>query len=374
MGESRWGKRGGVGDTIGVVAERNEIPAEVPEFRDLYENAPCGYHSVAPDGTILRMNRTELRWLGFTRRELVGARAFVSMLSPRCSRRYLHAFDALRDGAARTGLQAEFVRKDGSLFPASLSIAALRDRDGSFVATQATVIDLSARRRAEEEARRHAARLRTMSRRLLDAQESERRRLSIELHDRIGQDLAAANLDLHLIKDQLPDSLRALVGGRLDDAIARIESTADSVRDVAGALRPPVLDAYGLAVSLRTYAEQFAARTGIRVAVDARVGASRADLHIETALFRVCQEALTNVMRHARARTVRIALERNDAETRLSIADDGCGFDAGEAGVAEHERLGILGMRERMLAVDGELIVDSAPGSGTRVVARAPTR
>lgn len=343
-------------------------------LRDLYENAPCGYHSVAPDGTILRMNRTELRWLGFARRELVGARPFVSTLSTRCSRRYLRAFDTLRNGAARVGLQAEFVRKDGSVFPVSLDIAALRDRHGGFVATQATVIDLSERRRAEEEARRYAARVRTMSRRLVDAQECERRRLSAELHDRIGQDLAAADLDLHLIKDELPASLRALVSARLDDAIARLEATAESVRDIAGSLRPPALDAYGLAVSLRTCAEQFGARTGIRVFVDMHVGAPHADVRIETALFRICQEALTNVMRHAGARAVRISLHSDDAGARLSIVDDGCGFDADEAGVAEHERLGILGMRERMLAVGGELLVESAPGKGTRIVARAPLR
>ncbi len=357
--------------TIELVSERNDVSGN----RDLYENAPCGYHSVAPDGTILRMNRTELRWLGFSRRELVGVRPYVCTLSARCSRRYRRAFDALRDGAARAGLQAEFVRKDGTVFPASLDIAALRDRDGRFVATQATVIDLSARRRAEDEARRYAARVRTMSRRFLQSQESDRRRLSAELHDRIGQDLAAADLSLHLIKDELPASLRSLAG-RIDEAIARIEATAESVRDVARALRPPVLDAYGLAVSLRTCAEQFAARTGLRVRVDAEAGAgaSRADVCSETALFRVCQEALTNVMRHAGARSVRIALHRTGGWMSLSIVDDGCGFDANEAGIAEHERLGILGMRERMLAVGGELLIDSAPGRGTRIVARAPAR
>lgn len=352
------------------MVDRNDVLGS----RDLYENAPCGYHSVGPDGTILRMNRTELRWLGFTRRELVGVRPFVTTLHRRCARGYLRAFGALRDGAPRAELQAEFVRKDGSVFPASLCIAAVRDRAGGFVATQATVLDLSARRRAEEDARRYAARLRTMSRRLLEAQETERRRLSAELHDRIGQDLAAVNLDLHLLKDQLPVATRARVGARLDDAIARIESTADGVRDVAGALRPPVLDAYGLVVSLRTCAEQFAARTGIRVLVEDRWSGARADVDVETALFRVCQEALTNVMRHAGARLVRIALERGPTGASLSIDDDGRGFDVERTGLAEYEGLGILGMRERLSAVGGELLVDSTPGRGTRIVARVPGR
>lgn len=358
------------GARIAIVGDGNDAFG----LRDLYEYAPCGYHSVGPDGTILRMNRTELRWLGYTRRELVGARPFLTTLHPRCSRRYLRAFDTLRDGAARAGLRAELVRKDGSVFPASLRIAALRANDGAFVATRATVLDLSERRRAGEEARRYAARLRTMSRRLIDAQETERRRLSAELHDRIGQDLAAVNLDLHLLKDQLPASLRARLDARLDDAIARIESTADSVRDVAGALRPPVLDAYGLAVSLRTCAEQFAARTGIRAAVDDRGSGARADADVETALFRVCQEALTNVMRHADAHAVRITLRDGEGARWLSIDDDGRGFDADEADMAGHESLGLLGMRERMLAVGGELLVESAPGRGTRIVARVPAR
>ncbi len=317
------------------------------------------------------MNRTELRWLGFSRRELVGARRFVSTLSPRCSRRYLRAFDALCDGAPRAGLHAEFVRKDGSVFPASIDISAVRDREGALVATRATVIVLSERRRAEKKLAPRGA--------PAHDDPAHRRCAGVRAASAVGRVArphrpgpAAANLDLHLIKDLLVGSLPALDAARLDDAITRIEATAECVRDVAGALRPPVLDTYGLAVSLRTCAEQFARRAGIRIVVDAHSGSGHGDPRADTALFRVCQEALTNALRHSGAHAVRICLQRNDVEVRLSIADDGCGFDAGEAGAVEFEGLGILGMRERMLAVGGELIVESSRGAGTRIVARAP--
>jgi signal transduction histidine kinase len=223
---------------------------------------------------------------------------------------------------------------------------------------------------AEAEARIHADQLQAISQRVVEIQETEQRNLSAELHDRLGQDLTAINLNLHLVKDQLSPGSRSKVGPRLDDSIALVERTVEVVRDVAGALRPLVLDDYGLAVTLRSYGEQFAARTGIRVIVAAKQPVPRLQSAAEMALFRISQEALTNVLKHAKAATVRLTLTVDGESVALTIADDGCGFEAESAMDHRTRGLGLLIMQERLRAVDGSLRIESRPGAGTSVVAK----
>jgi PAS domain S-box-containing protein len=340
------------------------------DLHDLYENAPCGYHSVGPDGTILRINQTELTWLGFTQQELVGKRNFAELVSARFCSEYKRALEVLNAGQDISEIELELVRKDGSMLDAFQRIAAVRDSQRTFLYTRATVIDITARKRAETEARIHAEQLRAISQRVVEIQETERRELSAELHDRLGQDLAAINLNLHIIKDQLPAELRTKVGQRLDDSIALVERTVEVVRDVAGALRPLVLDDYGLAVTLKSHGEQFAARTGIRVLVESKHPVPRLQQETEMTLFRINQEALTNVLKHAKAGMVRLTLAADAENVFLTIADDGCGFDAESRTDHRTNGLGLLIMQERLRAVKGSLRVESRPGAGTSVIAR----
>jgi PAS domain S-box-containing protein len=353
-----------------MVTKNSRIEKVALDLHDLYENAPCGYHSVGPDGTILRMNRTELTWLGFTQQELVGKGKLVELVSARFHSEYKHAMPALIVGQHVAELEIGLVRKDGSMFDAFLRTAAVRDSQGTFLYTRATVIDITARKRAETEVRIHAEQLQAISQRVVEIQETERRNLSAELHDRLGQDLAAINLNLHLIKDQLPPGTRTKVGPRLDDSIALVERTVEVVRDVAGALRPLVLDDYGLAVTLKSYGEQFTARTGIRVVVEAKHPVPRLQQETEMTLFRINQEALTNVLKHAKAGIVRLALAVDAESVSLTIADDGCGFDAESRTDHRTKGLGLLIMQERLRAVKGSLRVESRPGAGTNVIAR----
>jgi len=340
------------------------------DLQDLYENAPCGYHSIGPDGTILRMNRTELTWLGYAPHELVGKRRLAELVSGRFQGEYKHAIQALIAGRDISEIEIELVRKDGSMFDAFLRIAAVRDSQETFLYTRATVIDITARKRADANTRIHAEQLQAISQRMVEIQETERRNLSAELHDRLGQDLATINLNLHLVKDQLSAGSRTKAGPRLDDSIALVGRTVEVVRDVAGALRPLVLDDYGLAVTLRSYGEQFAARTGIGVTVAAELPVPRLQPDAEMALFRICQEALVNVLKHAKATTVRLALAVDAESISLTIADDGCGFDAHSAMDHRNRGLGLLIMQERLRAVDGSLRIESQPGAGTSVMGK----
>jgi signal transduction histidine kinase len=202
-------------------------------------------------------------------------------------------------------------------------------------------------------------------RQLIEAQEFERRRMSRELHDRVGQNLTALDINLDILKESVPrdDAIRA----RIDDSIALVATTADAIDNVMSDLRPPMLDDHGLAAALQWYAEQFSARTGTGVEVKAAPGPRPAP-EVEIAMFRIAQEALTNVARHARATRAQIVFERAADRCILTISDNGIGFDRDGAG----EGRGLAIMAERAQAMGGEVDLHSEPGRGTRVTASLP--
>lgn len=216
---------------------------------------------------------------------------------------------------------------------------------------------------AERSAARHV--VGSLSQRLLRAEESERRALSRELHDRVGQNLSALNLNLQLIRRQISLESAQRVSERLDEAQQLLQHTTRDVRNVMVDLRPPGLDDYGLATALRNYAER------IEASFPARLGVSGADpqprLHAdaEIALFRIAQEALNNAAKHAAARAVDVRLDVGERGVRMTIADDGAGFDPERSrGGASW---GLATMRERAEAVGALLRIDAAPGRGTRI-------
>jgi signal transduction histidine kinase len=215
--------------------------------------------------------------------------------------------------------------------------------------------------------------IQAMSRRLVDIQESERRQFSRELHDRVGQNLTALSISLDILKTQLGGNGNAAFRSRLDDAAALLESTAVSIENVMSELRPPMLDDYGLLPALQWYANEFSSRTGIEVTVHGDEQSGRLTQASEIALFRIVQEALNNVAKHAHAKHVHIALARAGGRLTLSVSDDGVGLGTAPAPAARHRHgLGMVTMRERTQSVGGEFEIGAAPERGTRVVVRVP--
>ncbi|HEX6019233.1 MAG TPA: PAS domain-containing protein [Burkholderiaceae bacterium] len=339
------------------------------EMNDLYQNAPCGYHSTDPDGVVLQINDTELRWLGYQREEVVRRMCLTDLLPPQSRAEFESAFEALKRGARVRDLQIEMRRRDGSAFPILLSATAVTDGRGQFLRSRASVFDISRRRHAEEEARGYARRLKAMSQRAVEAQEAERRRIAHELHDSMGQTLTALNINLNIIKGRLAPAPDAVISSRLEDSLKLVEATVDNTRRVIADLRPAVLDDYGLAAALRWYAEQFSVRTGVAVRVSGQDPRPRLASTVEATLFRIAQESLTNVAKHAAAREARVLLETREGRFFLSVVDDGRGFDPARLRCPNNSHgWGLMIMRERADADGGELHVESAPGQGTRVV------
>ena len=205
-------------------------------------------------------------------------------------------------------------------------------------------------------------------RRVVQAQELERRRLARELHDETGQALTSILL-----------GLKAIRGARSDEDAARAEAdlrelvvqALQDVRGLAVELRPSALDDFGLLPALERLAETFEERSGIRTRIEARLADERLPPEVETVLYRLVQEALTNVVKHAGAESVSIVLTRRDGGVSAVVEDDGRGFDPDEV---RDDALGLVGMRERLGLLDGTLAVESTPGPGTALVAYLPLR
>ncbi len=203
-------------------------------------------------------------------------------------------------------------------------------------------------------------------RRVVEAQELERRRLARELHDQTGQELTSVLLGLKAVEEATSDAARA-------DAIASVRGqVVDTLRDVrrlAVELRPKALDDFGLVAALERLRDTFSEQTGMRVDLESRIGV-RLPADVETALYRIVQEALTNIVKHAQAGSISIVLTQSSRAVSAVIEDDGRGFTPGAGG----EGLGLLGMGERLALLGGKLKIESSPGAGTTIVAEVPLK
>lgn len=244
---------------------------------------------------------------------------------------------------------------------------------------QANVVlqdEIAERRRAERTINDYAGRLQGLTARLVDVQEIERQRLAEALHDRIGQNLSTLNISLNLALAQLPGAAAVPLRARLDDALILLENTTELVRDVMEELHPALLDQYGLDVALRWYSEAFARRTGLEFVYTATELFPRLCERTEMALFRLVQESLTNVAKHAAATRVTVSLQRTAGGIELKVSDDGRGMAAEiAAGTAGNPAIGggwgLTMCRERVRAIGATFSIASTAG-GTTIVVAAP--
>ncbi|MFI5168053.1 MAG: GAF domain-containing protein [Thermoanaerobaculales bacterium] len=216
-----------------------------------------------------------------------------------------------------------------------------------------------------EQMQASTARMQLLSRRLVEAQESERRNIARELHDEAGQALASLRIGLRLLEREIDEG--GSVTGRVAELMQRTDAVIDGLHRLAADLRPASLDHLGLEAALRQYSRSVGSKFGLTVRFKARgFKGERLPAEVETALYRVAQEAMTNVVRHARATRVDVLAERRDGRVLVMVEDDGVGFEPDQVQHGDH--LGLLGLKERAEALGGSLTVESAPGAGTTVV------
>ena len=224
-------------------------------------------------------------------------------------------------------------------------------------------------KRAERELAHHADQLRALSQRLVEVREDERRRLAQELHDRVGQNLTALDLNLNIIRGALPPEIFSRVGERLGECLQLVEDTVEIVSDVMAELRTVAVGEHALMAALHRQGEQFSRRTGVPARVTGQEPAPRLSSAVHNALFRIAQEALTNIAKYAQSSQVALTLNSSPKRVHMIVADDGRGFDPSVVSPCTgRQGWGLRIMRERAEAVGGRFQVESRLGTGSRVI------
>ncbi len=333
-----------------------------------------------PTGRVDASDRT-FEIMGYRRGEVEAtARFWEDHLHPEERARVLAALEAhLRGESPIYEVEHRMRRRDGSwIWVLSVGKVVEWRGDGAPLRVVGTMSDISARKFAEEALRASEGRLRestdhlrALAVRLQAVREEETARISRDLHDELGQLLTGLQLDLAELEAAV--DAPAPAEPLLDKVVAASELTGTiiaAVQRIAHDLRPAALDRVGLPAGLRQEARRFERRTGVEARVEAAPDFPELSRDAATALYRICQEALTNVARHAAARHVRVTLSAGPDQVVLEVEDDGRGLAPGSED--RPASLGLLGMRERALALGGEVAFEAAPGGGTRVRARLP--
>jgi PAS domain S-box-containing protein len=391
---------------------RDRLEALLEKYTDLYDFAPVGYFSLDESGRIMEANLTGAALLGVERSRLIN-RPLARFVAPASQPGFLVFLKRIFAGTEKQVCEASLLKWGAAPFWAGFHGAAAVSAYGPGKWCRLAVTDITSLKQAEEAQRRmeilSAAnlelrreiirrqkvekslkqseqnqrrlleqsrhmqeRLRNLSRQVLRVQEDERKRISRELHDVIAQTLTGINVQLAALAKGAAINTRDLARN-----IARtqqaVEKAVDIVHEFARELRPAVLDDLGLIPALHSFVKIFSRRTSLPVQLKAFAGVEQLDIAKRTVLFRVAQEALTNVARHAQAGRVEVSILKFADRIILKIKDDGKSFEVkrvlhGKGG----KRLGLLGMRERVEMIGGTFDVESAPGQGTAIQVAIP--
>ncbi len=298
----------------------------------------------------------------------------LSYLSAESLERTRHAFWHAIDSGERLSLEQEVILPSGARRHQLTVIVPVADANDRVFMLYGTVQDITERKALEAERMRHMARVAELSRRLLEVSEHERRQLAAALHDHASPNLAALKLIFANLSSALPASIDSEIGLLLEDAKALLADTDTSIREICTTLRPATLDYAGLAPAIREYADQLSRHNPTRIELDLDDATTTLPADLQTLLFRIAQEALTNCAKHASATLVHVGLHCVDGHIQLKVSDDGCGFDPAQLGKpgGVTPGLGLITMRERAELAGGHFQIRSAPGAGTVIEVELP--
>ncbi|MDO9530618.1 MAG: PAS domain S-box protein [Deltaproteobacteria bacterium] len=316
------------------------------------------------DGFFKQVNPAGEKMLGWTDQELL-MKPWIEYVHPEDRAATIAAGEQLAAGEAVYAFQNRYRCRDGSYRWLSWNAFPLLEEGLIFFVGR----DVTERKRAEAEIVRQSSQLRALAARLANVEETGREHLARELHDQVCQSLTALSLTLTLLQTQMPPKAATKLRGRMAGAVALVEQIGETIRDVMAELRPPMLDDYGLLSALHWYGTEFSGKTGIGVDVQGQEAVPRLAAPVELAMFRIVQEAMANVAKHAQATGVVLTQAEDNGTVRLVIADNGVGFDQERLGQPEGRHLwGLMTMSERAAAAGGRCRIESQPGQGTRVV------
>ncbi|MBN2118042.1 MAG: PAS domain S-box protein [Anaerolineales bacterium] len=339
----------------------------------LFDLLPVGISFLDPDSRIIQMNSALLNILKLSKEQLLiqayRSRKYIRVDGTPMPPTEFASARALAENRTIYNVETGILPEDGEVVWTSVSAAPV---DVADVGVVVVTVDITESKRAERALQESHGHLQVLSQRLVEVQEEERRALARELHDRVGQTLAALNINLIIIHSQLSEEVLQQIGARLDDSMKLVGETITLVRDVMTDLRPAVLDDYGLEAALESHLTGFTSRYDIKVMFEKpdrpipRLGPS-----IEMTFLRIAQEALMNIARHAHAEHVNLSLRQVGESICLTVQDDGAGIESWQAANRPGSH-GLTIMRERAEAFGGTLKVSSVPRQGTTVEASIP--
>jgi len=363
------------------ITERKRVEKELGKseerYRSIFENAVEGIFQTTVDGKYITVNPTLARMYGYDSPD-----DMIATITNIASQLYVDPgrrdefIRLMHDQEKLTGFEALVYRKDGSFIWISENVRAVRNPAGVLTGYEGTVEHITERKLAEARLRATLEELRMLSGRLATVQEEERTRIARELHDELGVGLTCLKIDLSrlvsIVGDGVSADARANLHDKVSSMVEQVDNTIAAVQRLVTQLRPALLDNLGLVAAIEWQCHDFQKRTGI----PSTCVTSADDIAMEperaTALFRICQEALTNTARHARATAVTIKLESHNDSLQLVVADNGVGIPDWK--VSDPRSLGLLGMKERAASFGGEVTVQGDPDKGTTVVACLPRR
>jgi PAS domain S-box-containing protein len=359
------------------IAERTRFQDELAEaerrFRTIFEQAAVGVALIeTATGRFVRVNKRYCALLGYTAAELTD-KTLHSITHPEDLARNLDDNRRMVAGEIREfKMEKRYYRKDGSVIWVNLTVSPTWGPGEKPEYDIAVAEEITARKEAEEAQRAANEKLQHLSREVIRMRDTERRHLARELHDEIGQNLAALRINMQLLRNT--DAFER-ESDRVTDSVAIIDRILAEVRDLSLSLRPPLLNEAGLAAALRSHFEEQSARTGLSIEFVSTIENSLIDAETALALFRIAQEALTNTIRHAGAERVVVSLERIRNQVHLVIRDDGHGIPVQPPQkLKQRPRLGLIGMQERAALLGGVCSVSSVPDTGTVVSVEVPIR
>ncbi|MBI5022512.1 MAG: PAS domain S-box protein [Ignavibacteriales bacterium] len=382
-GEIRWldfnagtiqymGKTAAIGIGFDITKQKEAEEAlkrSENKYRMLHESMIDAFVSVGMDGIIIEFNNAYITMLGYTADEILNL-SYTDITPEKW-----HAYEAkiVAEQILPKGFsdvyEKEYRRKDGTIFPVELRTSLIRDENGKPKSMWAIVRDITERKCAEEKLNESYEQMRQLSARLQSIREKESTRIAREIHDELGQTLTGIKMDISFLEERLSVTLNLQKNPELVEKINSISDQTDSavqtVRKITTELRPAILDSMGLSAAIEWQTEDFEHRTGITCRYFSPAEEFEINREVSTALFRIMQEALTNVIRHAKASHVEVKLKRNKDKIFFEVSDNGRGFNKSEL---DHlNSFGILGMKERTSLIGGSFEILSEPNRGTTI-------
>lgn len=341
-------------------AERAVIRANT-ELTQIFDTAADAMRVVDRDFNIIRVNETFSALSGVTKRDAIGKKCYDVFWGPLC-----HTKDCpltrILGNVDRVECDLEKVRKDGVKIPCIVTATPFKGPDGEILGIVEDFKDISERKKSEQELMQSHGRLRDLASHLQVVREEERVLIAREIHDELGQALTALKMDVHWLHQRLPGAQQSLID-KTDVMSRLIDRTVQSVRRILAELRPGLLDDFGLSAAIEWEAGEFSKRTNIGCEILSEPKDMVLPQGLSTAIFRIFQETLTNITRHANATKVEIILKRNQGRVEMRVCDNGRGIEAQE--ILAPKSFGIIGMRERVHYLGGNFSISGSSGGTT---------